>query len=170
MEVPFPILLLRNSALLISEKEYSKIQNLDIEPLGLFLKQNSLINKRIREISNMDIDFSSQKEHLKQQFEALYLLAEQTDKSFLGAVKAQEVKQIKGLNNLEKRLLKAQKIKLKDQVIRMIAIQNQLFPNQSLQERSLNFSEIYLEMGDHLIPFLINALNPLHQEFMVLKY
>jgi len=170
MEVPFPILLLRNSALLISEKEYSKIQNLDIEPVDLFLKQNSLINKRIREISNIDIDFSSQKEHLKQQFEALYLLAEQTDKSFLGAVKAQEVKQIKGLNNLEKRLLKAQKIKLKDQVIRMIAIQNQLFPNQSLQERSLNFSEIYLEMGDHLIPFLINALNPLHQEFMVLKY
>jgi bacillithiol biosynthesis cysteine-adding enzyme BshC len=170
MEVPFPILLLRNSALLISEKVYSKIQNLDIEPADLFLKQNSLINKRIREISNIDIDFSSQKEYLRQQFEALYLLAQQTDKSFLGAVKAQEVKQIKGLNNLEKRLLKAQKIKLKDQVVRMIAIQNQLFPNQSLQERSLNFSEIYLEMGDHLIPFLLKALNPLHQEFVVLKY
>ena len=75
-----------------------------------------------------------------------------------------------GLDRLEKRLLKAQKIKLKDQVIRMTALQNQLFPNKSLQERSLNFSELYMEMGDKLIPFLINALNPLHQEFLVLKY
>ena len=136
----------------------------------MFLKQNSLINKRIREISNIDIDFSSQREHLRNQFEALYQLAEETDKSFLGAIKAQEVKQINGLNHLEKRLLKAQKIKLKDQVIRLTALQNKLFPNQSLQERSLNFSELYLELGDGLIPFLIAALNPLKQEFLVLKY
>lgn len=170
MKVAFPILLLRNSALLVSEKENKKIRNLDLIPADLFLKQNSLINKRIREISNIDIDFSSQKEHLSNQFEALYQLAEETDKSFLGAVKAQEVKQLNGLNHLEKRLLKAQKLKLKDQVIRLTAIQNQLFPNQSLQERSLNFSELYLEMGDKLIPFLIGALNPLKQEFLVLKY
>ena len=170
MKVPFPILLLRNSALMLSEKENKKIQNLDLIPADLFLKQNSLINKRIREISNIDIDFSSQREHLRNQFEALYQLAEETDKSFLGAIKAQEVKQINGLNHLEKRLLKAQKIKLKDQVIRLTALQNKLFPNQSLQERSLNFSELYLEMGDGLIPFLIAALNPLKQEFLVLKY
>jgi len=170
MKVAFPILLLRNSALLISEKENKKIQNLELIPADLFLKQNSLINKRIREISNIDIDFSSQKEHLSNQFEALYQLAEETDKSFLGAIKAQEVKQINGLNHLEKRLLKAQKIKLKDQVIRLTALQNKLFPNQSLQERSLNFSELYLELGDGLIPFLVAALNPLKQEFLVLKY
>ena len=170
MKVAFPTLLLRNSALLISEKENKKIQNLDLIPADLFLKQNSLINKRIREISNIDIDFSDQKEYLRNQFEALYKLAEETDKSFLGTVKAQEVKQLNGLNRLEKRLLKAQKIKLKDQVIRLTTLQNKLFPNQSLQERSLNFSELYLEMGDGLIPFLIGALNPLKQEFLILKY
>ncbi|MGB5227160.1 MAG: bacillithiol biosynthesis cysteine-adding enzyme BshC [Eudoraea sp.] len=170
MKVPFPILLLRNSAVMISEKENKKIQNLDLVPADLFLKQTSLINKRIRDISNIDIDLSSQKEHLSNQFEALFKMAEETDKSFLGAVKAQEVKQLNGLNNLEKRLLKAQKLKLKDQVIRLTALQNKLFPNQSLQERSLNFSELYLEMGDKLIPFLLNALNPLKQEFLVLKY
>lgn len=170
MKVSFPILLLRNSALLISEKEYKKIHNLGLKPADLFLNQNTLINKRIREISNIDIDFSDQKEYLKQQFEALYKLAEATDKSFYGAVKAQEVKQLNGLDRLEKRLLKAQKIKLKDQVIRMTALQNELFPNKSLQERSLNFSELYMEMGNKLIPFLISALNPLHQEFLVLKY
>mgnify|MGYP001823351585 FL=1 len=76
MKVPFPILLLRNSALLLSEKDNKKILNLGLQPADLFLKQNTLINKRIREISNIDIDFSEQKKHLKLQFEALYRLAE----------------------------------------------------------------------------------------------
>ena len=112
---------------------------------------------------------SSQKKHLKKQFEDLYELAELTDKSFLGAVKAQEVKQLNGIENLEKRLLKAQKKKLKDHVIRMCELQNELFPNQTLQERSLNFSELYQEYGADLIPKIKGALKPLQLEFAVLK-
>ncbi|HMB64790.1 MAG TPA: bacillithiol biosynthesis BshC, partial [Eudoraea sp.] len=170
MKVPFPILLLRNSAMVITEKQHKKLEKLNIKTADLFLKQSSLINKKIREISNIDIDFSPQKEYLRQQFEALYDLAEKTDKSFLGAVKAQEARQKKGLEHLEKRLLKAQKRKLKDQVVRLTAIQNELFPNQSLQERHLNFSELYLEIGPQLIPVLLDALIPLQAEFLVLRY
>ncbi len=169
VNITFPMLLLRNSALLITEKQHQKIEHLKLLPSHLFLKQNSLINKKIREISNIDIDFKTQKEQLKQQFVYLYDLASQTDKSFLGAVKAQEVKQMKGLDHLEKRLLKAQKKKLKDHVVRITTIQNELFPNQSLQERQANFSEFYLEYGDAFIPELIENLKPLSQDFVVLK-
>ncbi|WP_420322096.1 bacillithiol biosynthesis cysteine-adding enzyme BshC [Flagellimonas sp.] len=170
MQVPFPMLLLRNSALVLTQKQAKKVEKLDLKISDLFLKQNSFINKKIREISNIDIDFSTQKKHLEEQFSAMYQLAEATDKTFLGAVKAQEVKQKKGLDVLEKRLLQAQKRKLKDHVIRMTDIQNELFPNQSLQERQLNFSELYLEMGDSLIPTLMDCLNPLTDKFMVIKY
>lgn len=99
----------------------------------------------------------------------MYGLAEQTDKSFLGAVKAQEVKQKKGLEALEQRLLKAQKKKLSDHVTRVTDLQNELFPNHSLQERQLNFSEPYLRYGEALIPMLFNALQPLHFEFTVIR-
>ena len=167
-KIPFPIVLLRNSALVITEKQQKKISKLHLKVADLFLKQNSLINKKIREISNIDIDFSPQKKYLKEQFEALYELAKKTDKSFLGSVKAQEVKQLKGLDALEKRLLKAQKKKLEDHVLRITEIQNILFPNKSLQERNLNFSELYLEYGEELIPSLLAALDPLSKEFTVL--
>ena len=167
--IPFPVLLLRNSALIMSEKQHKKLEKLNLSLEDVFMKQNNFINKKIREISNINIDMSSQKQHLQQQFEDLYRLAELTDKSFLGAVKAQEVKQLKGIDHLEKRLLKAQKKKLKDQVIRMCDLQNELFPNQSLQERSLNFSELYLEYGKSLIPDLVQALKPLNMEFTVIK-
>jgi len=169
MQVPFPILLLRNSALVITEKQQRKLEKMNLSVSDLFLKRSSFINKKIREISNIDIDFTPQKQILEEQFKALYELANQTDKSFLGAVGAQEVKQKKGLEKLEKRLLKAQKRKLKDHVTRMTEIQNELFPNQSLQERNLNFSELYLELGENLIPLLIEALEPLRLEFAVLK-
>ncbi len=170
MDVTFPILLLRNSALVVTEKQAEKLEKMNISVEDLFLKQNSLINKKIREISNIDIDFSPQKKLLEDQFQGMYELAEQTDKSFLGAVKAQEVKQKKGLDNLEKRLLKAQKRKLKDHVVRMTDIQNELFPGKSLQERNLNFSELYLEYGEGLIPMIVDALKPLRMEFTIIVH
>lgn len=168
MNVPFPILLVRNSALLITAKQADKLERMNLSKSDLFLKQSSLINKKIREISNIDVDFTPQKKLLEKQFEALYQLAEKTDKSFLGAVKAQEVKQKKGLDALEKRLLKAQKVKLKDHVVRLTEIQNELFPRQSLQERNLNFAEFYLEYGKELLPILFEALQPLELNFTVI--
>lgn len=169
MKVPFPVLLLRNSALVITEKQQKKLEKMNISVSDLFLKRSSFINKKIREISNIDIDFTPQKQILEEQFKRINELAEQTDKSFHGAVRAQEVKQKKGLDKLEKRLLKAQKRKLKDHVTRMTEIQNLLFPNQSLQERNLNFSELYLELGKDLIPMLMDTLKPLQLEFSIIK-
>jgi hypothetical protein len=51
----------------------------------------------------------------------------------------------------------------------MIQLQNELFPNQSLQERQTNFSEFYLENGEDLIPALINKLHPLEQHFEIIQ-
>lgn len=169
VEVPFPVLLLRNSVLLITAKQKQKLEKLNISMSDLFLKRDAFINKKVRQISNIDIDFSPQKELLHNQFEALYKLAEDTDKSFLGAVNAQEVKQIKGLEHLEKRLLKAQKKKLADHVVRITDLQNQLFPNYSLQERNVNFSQFYVEYGKSLITTLLSELQPLKGEFFVVE-
>ena len=170
MNVAYPILLPRNSALIVTEKQQKKLAKLNLSVADLFLKQSSLINKKIREISNIEIDFSAQKTLLTAQFKTMYEIASQTDESFIGAVKAQEIKQLKGLENLEKRLLKAQKRKLKDHVERMTQIQNELFPGQSLQERNLNFSEFYLEYGEALIPMLIKDLQPLKMDFSILYH
>lgn len=167
--VVFPILLLRNSVLIKTKQQAQKLEKLNISNQDLFLKRDSFINKKVREISNIDIDFSEQIQHLKTQFKDLYDLANLTDKSFVGAVASQEKKQIKGLQHLEKRLLTAQKRKLKDQVQRMTDLQYQLFPNYSLQERNTNFSELYLEFGDQLIPQLIKNLKPLQGEFLIVE-
>lgn len=169
VKVTFPVLLMRNSAVLISDKQQDKLEKLQLDQTDLFLKQDELLEKRTRMISDIPIDFTPQKEFLKQQFEDLYRLAEKTDLSFLGAVAAQEKKQTKGLAHLEKRLLKAQKKVLKDELNRVVALQDQLFPNQNLQERVVNFSEYYEQYGTELIEVLFKELKPLDMEFNILK-
>ena len=56
--VNYPILLNRNSALIIDFKLSKKIKNLNIDLKDLFMEKNSLINKKVREISNIDLDLS----------------------------------------------------------------------------------------------------------------
>ncbi|MBG6111521.1 bacillithiol biosynthesis cysteine-adding enzyme BshC [Flavobacterium sp. CG_9.10] len=167
-KVTFPILLLRNSALLATEKQAKKAEKLYLNWTNLFSKQANLINSKTKELSEFPIDLTPIKEQLRKQFEALFEMANHTDESFMGAVKAQEVKQTKGLENLEKRLLTAQKRKLSDVLQRITNLQNDLFPNQSLQERQANFSEFYLENGENLIPMIINQLKPLEQNFDII--
>jgi uncharacterized protein YllA (UPF0747 family) len=98
----------------------------------------------------------------------LLLIANQTDKSFIGAVKAQQTKQIKGLENLEKRLLKAEKRMHADELERIIELQNELFPNQGLQERRNNFAEYYNEYGQEFIDKLFMQLKPLESSFTII--
>ena len=65
-------------------------------------------------------------------------------------------------------MLKAEKRKYKDIVARVTDLQNELFPNKSLQERQANFSEFYLENGANLIPELMNQLQPLEENFNII--
>ena len=168
VSITFPMLLVRNSVLLNTEKQAKKADKLGLSWADLFTKPANLVNAITHKLSAFPIDLTSQKETLEKQFEYLYELAQQTDKSFSGAVKAQEVKQKKGLENLEKRLLKAQKRKLDSELQRVIDLQFELFPNQSLQERQTNFSEFYLEKGEQLIPLLIQKLKPLETNFNII--
>ena len=163
----FPILLHRNAVLLVSQKQQQKLDKLNLSVAELFKNKQELIDSQIKKMTVLTIDFSNQKTALKQQFLALYNMASQTDKSFLGAVSAQEKKQIKGLEVLEKRLLKAEKKSHKNYINRLEQLHSELFPNGNLQERFSNFSEFHLEHGDDFIERLKKELVPLDQNFHI---
>ena len=169
VEIPFPILLLRNSVQIVSKKQVKKLHNLDISFEEMFMKQHLLIAKKVQENSDIQFSFADAIELLTQQFLALRRIANDTDVSFIGAVDAQQRKQLKGLENLEKRLLRAEKRKQVDRTNRIIVLQDQLLPNKSLEERQRNFSEYYLAHGHDLIIALKKSLKPLEQAFTILE-
>ena len=169
-KVPFPMLMLRNSVLLISETQEKKLHKLGLTHHDIFLKNNVLENKITQRLSEYPIDFTPQRQSLEEHFAHLYQIAAHTDKSFLGAVKAQEAKQLKGLSNLEKRLLKAQKKKYRETLDRVIDLRVSLFPKESLQERVDNFSEYMIESQGKFIDTLVTHLSPFDFRFVVLSY
>tara|TARA_B110000971_G_C19502740_1_gene273879 strand:+ start:168 stop:371 length:204 start_codon:yes stop_codon:yes gene_type:complete len=66
-------------------------------------------------------------------------------------------------------LLKAEKKRQQALVDRITVLQNELLPNESLEERQRNFSEYYLEYGNSFIQNLKEALKPLQLKFTVLE-
>jgi uncharacterized protein YllA (UPF0747 family) len=147
--------------LVMSEKQRKKTEKMNLTLEAMFMEPSELINQKTRELSTLRIDFSKLKLTLHNQFDELNELASQIDPTFNGALKVQETKQLKGLEKLEKRLLKAEKKIHHEKLQRIIQFQQELFPGGGLQERVLNFSELYLEHGDELKRKLLVSLNPL---------
>jgi uncharacterized protein YllA (UPF0747 family) len=127
------------------------------------------LSKKVIANSELEINFDDKKKKLQAQFIDLKEVAKKTDVSFINAVNAQERKQIKALEKLEKRLLKAEKKRQQALVDRITVLQNELLPNESLEERQRNFSEYYLEYGNSFIQNLKEALKPLQLKFTVLE-
>ena len=93
IHVPFPILLLRNSVQIVSNKQVKKLHALNISYEEIFMKQHLLIAKKVQENSDIQFSFADATELLIQQFLALRRIANATDVSFIGAVDAQQRKQ-----------------------------------------------------------------------------
>ena len=95
-KVQFPIIKLRNSAYIIDSKTSKKIKKSGIE-LEYFLGElNNLINYKIESTSGLELDFDSLRSNLSLQFDKLRKVSLETDKSFVGALNAQEKKTKKG--------------------------------------------------------------------------
>lgn len=167
-EVPFPILFLRNSGLLVGKKENRKREKLGIEWSSLFLKVDELTNRKIAETTNEDLELKAFHEQIESIFTELEQIASRTDKSFIGAVNAQRQKQTNGLKNLEKRLLKAEKRKHDELVTRIQDLKWSLFPADKLQERYDNFIPYFEEYGSEFKKALLEHLDPLTFDFHIL--
>ena len=169
-KVTFPILLLRNSVVTASYKTREKWAKTLFSWEDLFLTPRELTAEFLSKTTSKSIDFTPLKQQLEKQFEALQAAAKTTHPSFLSMLKAQEVKQMKGLDALEKRLHKAQFKTHQETIDRILAIQNEVFPNQSLLERKTNFSDFYSEEGSDFIAQLSTHLNPLEMKFTSLFF
>ncbi len=167
-DVPFPILSLRNSVLWVDEKSDKQIEKLEISVDQLFRPIEDAKGDFVKERAPLDMELEPYEQKLQQMFDDLEEVANLTDRSMLGAVNAQRQKQLNGLENLKKKLVKAEKKRQEVSMSRFNKLHETLFPNGSLQERYSNLSELYMEYGNSFISTLKSRLNPLDFRFMVL--
>ena len=83
-------------------------------------------------------------------------------------VAALEARSLRYLQELEKKMLRAEKRKYADEERGIQHLKSALFPATGLQERKENFSSFYAKWGKTFIDQLYKHSLALEQEFMVL--
>jgi len=90
------------------------------------------------------------------------------DPSLAEHVNALQVKALKRIEALEKKMLRAEKRKFEVERERITKIKASLFPNDSLQERVENISGFYAKYGAALIQKIYEHSPALEQQFTVI--
>lgn len=166
-KVSFPVLVLRNSAMIVDGGTQKKIEKLGLSIQQLFSPTDKLIKSYVKAESDVNLELNKEQNELEKVFEKIVTKANEVDPSLTGMVNAELQKSIKSIKNIESRLIKAEKQKEEVSLNQIKSVKDKLFPNNSLQERKENFLYAYLLLGDSFIDLLIDNLNPFELEFSV---
>jgi len=167
-QISFPTLGLRNSVLFIDKGIQIRLQKLAIEPTELFQDTETLIKNQLKKSSTTILELKKEEEIVIAVFDAIAKKTETIDPSLKSFVAAELQKTLKTIQNIETRLLKAEKQKKEVTVNQIRNVKEKLFPNNGLQERHDNIISLLLA-NKSIIDKLIEKLNPLKKEFVILS-
>jgi bacillithiol biosynthesis cysteine-adding enzyme BshC len=166
--VPYPILVPRNSAMITDDAVASKIYRLDLTFKSIFKSTTTLQNEYVRRHTTHRLNLRDEWMEFNAIFGKIKLRAHKIDASLAPSTEAVKARLKKAINNLEKKLLKADKRNHEEALIQIERVKDKLFPKGGLQERSENFATLYVKYGDDLIKELIKHFNPLDFKFTIL--
>ncbi len=166
--VPYPVILLRNSFLLINDEAAQLAQKLSLSAAELFEDESSLLNKIVLNNSSRQLAVENEKRELAALYGQLETVAGNVDATLVRHVKALHAKALSGIEALEKKLMRAEKRTFDTQHRQLQKLKALLFPGRSLQERKENFLPWYACYGPAFIDMIYEVSPPLPEAFGVL--
>lgn len=168
-QVPFPVVMLRTSAMVIDKGLFNRQQKLGLGNLQLFEETEQLIRDFIAAHESGLFTLQAENNDIQAIFEALANRVEQVDSTLKAAVLAESKKLNGSLEGLQARVIKAQKQKHETEINQIRALKAKLFPENHLQERHDSFMNFYAWAGRDFIDTCVREMNPLRKEFLVLS-
>jgi len=163
----FPILMLRNSALVLERQALEKFKQLGFGFNEIFEVSTELqsryISKNINAIS-LDAEVSA----IEELFSNLKKKVSEIDKTLVASTDAESSKNITSLRNLEQKVLRAQKRKEETSLSQIEKLRAKYFPEEALQERYDNLLYFYSKYGVEFLSLLKTEFEPLENKFNVL--
>jgi bacillithiol biosynthesis cysteine-adding enzyme BshC len=166
-QIPFPLLMLRNSFLLVERQWAEKMERIGIGVTDLFRSADELLSGLVQKESAHAISLGQEIEAANRYYESLKALARPVDATLEQHVEALQARALEPIRTLEKKLLRAEKRKFSDQRRQIQTLKAALFPQGSLQERVDNFLPYYATQGPSFIHDLY-AHSSVWGEFVVL--
>ena len=169
VNVPFPVLVLRNSFMLLPAKIAEKITTLQLTATDLFKKENDLVDALVKKESVLSLQLNDEKKSLGELYGKMKLAAAKVDITLQQHTDALLTQALKRVEQLEKKMLKAEKKKFEAQQRQIHKIKTALFPSGTLQERIDNLLPYYAVWGPAFIPMLYKYSTGLGQEFCLIE-
>ncbi len=166
--VPYPVLVLRNSFLIIEKKWKEKLDQLSLDEQTIFQDAATIMNELVKRASALQLSLESEIINANGYYDHLKQVATRVDRSLEQHVSALQARAVKPLQVLEKKLLRAEKRKFETQQRQVEAIRNVLFPNDNLQERLENFMPFYARYGRDFLKLLYEHSLTIEQKFTIL--
>lgn len=170
VNVPYPVLVLRNSFLIAEEKWKRKTEAIDLHLSDIFLTEHDLMNKVVAKQSANQFSLNGELKKIEMLYNEMSMLANHVDSTLTNHVLALKVKAVKRLQELEKKMLRAEKRKFETELLQIRKIKAALFPQNSLQERVENLSAFYGKYGKELFDVLLLHSLSLEQQFCILSF
>ncbi|MBN3580907.1 bacillithiol biosynthesis cysteine-adding enzyme BshC [Algoriphagus aestuarii] len=166
-QVPFPVLLPRNFALLVSQPIRKKINQLGWANEDIFKSFTNWKKEFVLQESSLDIELTRQKEVISAIFDKKGEEAGELEESLKSAFEAGKVRSLKIIDQMSRKLRKAEERRLEIQINRALAVKEFINPGGSPQERVVNMMQFHLE-DEKLIEKCLSCFDPLDFRMMVL--
>ncbi len=167
-KVQFPILVLRNSALIATENSCSKLDRLGLKWTDLFTDTDELLKNWILANSQHDLSLADEQRQLNSIFEQIKLRAHKIDSTLVNSTDASRARLEHAIKNLEKKLIKAEKRNYETAIGQVLRLKEKVLPKGTLQERKENMALFYVKHGSGFIDELIRHFQPLDFKFTIL--
>lgn len=165
VQIPYPVLLLRNSFLIMSKEQAAKLEKLGFSEADLFKDELSLLNTLVKRESEHQLSLAKELQQANEYYAHLRAITDAVDKTLSEHLIALEKQALKKLTELEKKLLRAERFKYDTQKQQITKLKEALFPANSLQERTDNISVHYATHGKAWLQMIYDVSTGLNDGF-----
>lgn len=168
--VPYPVLVLRNSFLLVTHKWNERLAQLGISAKESFTPEFDLMNAIVQQHGAKKIGLNGELGKVKALYDEIGKTASSVDVSLQQHVTALQTRALQKLEELEKKMLRAERRKHDTTQRQLAQLKAALFPNNNLQERVENLAGFYARYGQALLEVILQQSPALEQQFCILTF
>ncbi|MEK0413765.1 MAG: bacillithiol biosynthesis cysteine-adding enzyme BshC [Bacteroidota bacterium] len=167
--VPYPVLLLRNSFLLVPAKHAQQLKKMQINTINLFKgRPQVIIDSFVKANTSHHLQINAQMAAIEAQYTLIKEQAASIDTSLVDHIEALAHKQAQKLVQVQKKMLRAEKRKFEVEQQQITKIVEDLFPGGSLQERVENIADWYKMYGTHFVSAIVENSDDFSKGFTLL--
>lgn len=164
--VNFPMLIRRNSAMWIDKGSVKKMNKLGVKLEDIWGDTEQIVKDFVANNSEKEFSLVEEKEALEAIYQKAAAKTKAIDPTLEKALLAEHAKAKKGLENMETRLIRAEKQRFDQSISQLRGLKEKLFPGNGLQERYDNLIPFYLKYGREFIEVLKENFDPLEKQFV----